>query len=217
MFHVKHSPLASKVFSFLSKACDKYGVSAAETHLSRLSLFVEWLAPRAFQLGLTQYHTAVLMAEHLVLPALFLLTPPVLRHLRSPMLDFGAGSGGLGLSLAFLCPESQIFLADRRQRVIQFIEIAIRRWHLDNCTTLHVDLAAPPEKFRRHIRTGLIRALCPPPEALNLASLWLAPLGSVALWHKPEKFSIPNGFTLAEAVPTNLPSLQLSIFHFAGI
>ncbi len=216
MFHVKHSPLASEVFSFLSDACDKYGVSASEAQISRLSLFIEWLAPRAFQLGLTQYHTAVLMAEHLVLPALFLLKPSVLPHLSSPMLDFGAGSGGVGLSLAFLCPEVQIFLADRRQRVIQFIEIAIRRWHLDNCTALHVDLAAPPDELRGHVHTGLIRALCPPSEALKLASLWLAPQGIVALWHKPEKFSLPNGFMLAEAVPTNLPSLQLSIFRFTG-
>lgn len=217
MFHVKHSPLASEIFSLMRESCLKHGLRGSEAQISRLSSFIEWLAPKAHQLGLTRYRTPLLLAEHLVVPALFLLKPPALDYIGTPLLDFGAGSGGIGLSMAFFYPEWQIYLADRRQRVIQFMELAIKRWHLDNCTALHVDLAAPPDEFRGHIQTGLIRALCPPLEALKLARLWLAPQGIVALWHKPEKFSIPNGFMLAEAVPTNLPSLQLSIFRFAGI
>lgn len=183
----------------------------AKDAATRLRALVEWLAPAAQRVGLTQYPTTEAFAAQLMLPALMLLQPPFEGYLTGPVLDFGAGSGGMGLALATVCPDLQIVLADRRSRVVQFADLCIARFGLGNCSSLQADLMAGPSSDLRY-KLVLLRAFGPTEHALAAAQRWLAPGGAVALWHQPPAPSPGSGLTLALSQPTSVPSLVLTIY-----
>lgn len=178
-----------------------------------LSELIDWLAPAAHQAGLTKYATPAAMREHLVDPALLLLTPALRPFLHSPALDFGAGSGAVGLAIAAAAPDVEVVLADRRSRVVQFVDLAIRRFRLANCRTLLTDLAAPAEEYRQAFGSVLIRAYGPGHIALDQAMRWLRPGGTIALWRRPESPATPEGLIPLRTEATQLPSLVLSIYQ----
>lgn len=182
-------------------------------HPEVLAELIEWLAPAAHRAGLTKYRTPADMKQHLVDPALLLLTPPLRPFLHSPALDFGAGSGAVGLAIAAAAPDVEVVLADRRARVVQFVDLAIQRFRLQNCHTLLTDLAAPAEDHWQAFGSVLIRAYGPGPVALEQAMRWLRPGGTIALWRRPEAPATPDGLISLRTEPTSLPSLVLSIYQ----
>lgn len=212
MFHVKQSSVQDDLTAYLS---DLSATLQTSLPVDALAALLEWLTPAAHRLGLTNYAHPDQVAENLVAPALQLLSPPLRPYLISPALDFGAGSGAIGLSIALAAPETQVLLADRRRRVVEFIDLAIRRHRLPNCHTLLADLAEPPPDWQNRCGTVLIRAFGPTVRALEQALAWLSPDGTIALWHRPPDPTPPDGSRLLVTEPSNVPSLLLSIYRRA--
>jgi len=188
--------------------CDAGRVSEGWDKLPEL---VSWLAPAAHRLGLTKYGTAIAMAEHLVAPTVLLLRPDLQRFIASPILDFGAGAGAVGLSLALLLPHMEVVLADRRQRVVEFLDVAAHRHGLGNCHARLVDLSHPPHGPGEAFATVLIRAFGPAQQALAEARPWIRPGATAVLWHQVGDVQSPDGLTALRTVATPVPSLALTI------
>ena len=214
MFHVKQSPghEGDVVASYLAAYAHRHSLDIALDRLDLLADLLSWLAPASYQLGLTKYADPLQLAEQLAAPALTVLIPDVLPHVSSPVLDFGCGCGAVGLSLATAMPDLEVVLADRRKRVVQFLDIAITRYSLSNCRSLLVDLASQRSCPANEFGTVLIRAFGPVSQALDDAYGWLRPAGTAALWHQPGACRPPDGLTALRTVSTELPSLVLTIY-----
>ena len=183
-----------------------------EDRWEALCAAVAWLGPVAHQMGLTNYSDVQEFTSNLVAPTLPLLRAPFEDHLFSPALDFGAGSGAVGLTLAILRPDLEVVLADRRARVIQFLDLAAHRLHLANCQMLSADLAAPPTEWLQACGTVLIRAFGPTPVALKHAAQLVRPGGSIALWHQPPPPPAPAELRQGLTLMTSVPALALTIY-----
>ncbi|MEI6500120.1 MAG: RsmG family class I SAM-dependent methyltransferase [Armatimonadota bacterium] len=207
---MKHQTSIPKI---LLEEARRVGCTPPEGDLDRLAEALEWLGPAAFRLGLTNYATTAEFTANLAAPVLSLLQASAAPLLQSPALDFGAGSGAVGITVAILRPDLQVILADRRARVVQFIDLGLRRLRLANCTALEADLANPPDDFREAVGTVLIRAFGPTAVALTHASRLVCPGGSIALWHQPPAPPPPADLRLADTLRTGVPSLALSLYE----
>lgn len=215
MFHVKHLPPA-ELATLLTERAAALGLSLPPDRLASLAEALAWLGPAAYQIGLTNYATLPEFVTNLVAPVFPLLTPSLAPVLLSPTLDFGAGSGAVGLSLAILQPDLQVVLADRRVRVLQFIDLALSRLRISNGRTLRIDLADPPADWQAACGTVLIRAFGPTETALAHASRLTRPDGTIALWHQPPPPPPPAPLRQAETLPTGVPALALTIYRPTG-
>lgn len=209
---MKHSTATNDLQSRLSASLQGVGPDTAPAALPHLVDLIEWLHPAACRLGLTQYSDPTALADGLIIPAFAVLRPELPPSILSPALDFGAGSGAVGLSLAIILPGLQVVLADRRKRVVEFLDLVLTRFSVPNCTTLQVDLAEPPAEQANSFGLVLIRAYGPASEALTQAARWLKPAGAAALWHQPPSPDPPEGLVRAETVPTLLSALALTIY-----
>ena len=207
---MKHLVSGITIFSDEARRVD---VALSEDRLSALAEAVEWLGPAAFRFGLTNYASTHEFAANLVAPVLGLLRDSLSELVQSPALDFGAGFGAVGLALAILLPDTQVVLADRRARVVQFLDLCLRRLQLTNCTALQADLANPPHDLIEAIGTALIRAFGPTPVALTYAARLIRPGGSIALWHQPPAPPPPADLRLADTLTTSVPSLALTLYQ----
>jgi 16S rRNA (guanine527-N7)-methyltransferase len=192
-----------------------WGLAVTPPQPERLEELARWLAERAYPLGFTNYPTAEALVEHHIVPtlALFRLFPP---PLTGRVLDLGAGSGVLGLTLALLCPDLQVVLADRRRRSVQFIRLTVARLGLRNASAEQVGAGAPAKSSPGVFDLVCFRALAPAAEALRLAGPLLAPGGSVAAWHQSEAAAFlnpPPGWERLATAPTSLPALSVSRFR----
>ena len=178
----------------------------------RLDELAAWLAERARPLGLTHYRSAEEVARHALLPtfALFALTA---SPLPGPLLDLGAGSGALGLTVAVLCPNLHVVLADRRQRAATFINLTRARLGLHNAQVRQVSAEQLAKEAIGSFEVVCFRALAPAETALGLAKPLLAPSGWVAVWHQsddPAYGDPPEGWLRRATAPTALPALAVS-------
>ncbi len=215
VFHVKQSTEQARLATYLTELRHRQALAIAPERLEPLAELICWVAPAAHRIGLTKYAEPTSLAQNLVAPALHLLSPLLLPHLNSPALDFGAGCGAIGLSIACAAPDMQVVLADRRQRVVQFLDIAIRRHGLSNSTALLVDLQSPPEAMRERFGTVLVRAFGPADVSLASSVDWVRPGGTVALWHQPGACPTPDGLNALRTDATELPSLVLTLYQRA--
>lgn len=217
MFHVKHfSSSNTSLIAQLNSSFDTLQLPTDDFDIPRLVDLLEWLYPAAARLGLTNYPDIGSYTSQLVIPALYLLSPTLEPYRLSPMLDFGAGSGAVGLALACLLPQSEVVLADRRSRVVQFVDLAVSRAELTNARSLLADLSAPSAEQRGSCGTVLIRAYGPTDLALQQALLWTRAEGTIALWHQPPAPDPPDHLTRAHTLDTSLPALALTIYRRNG-
>jgi 16S rRNA G527 N7-methylase RsmG len=207
---VEHSQSVADILSAESR---RGALALPEHRLEALAEAMEWLAPKAFRFGLTNYDDPRDFAASLVAPLLVLLQESASACVQSPALDFGAGSGAVGLALAVLRPDLQLILADRRARVVQFLDLCSRRLQLANCTALLSDLADPPPGVVAAIGTVLSRAFGPTPVALTHASRLVRPGGCIALWHQPPAPPSPVNLRPAGTLATSVPSLALTLYR----
>jgi 16S rRNA G527 N7-methylase RsmG len=216
MFHVKQfiddDP---RLIECVTTLFTKYGIELGSDAPRRLSALLSWLAPSARRLGLTKYGDSGELFAQLVAPSLAVCGPQLRRMLLSPALDFGAGACAVGLSLALVLPELEVVLADRRERVVQFGDLAIHRFQLTNCRTLRVDLNSAASFHSGTPATALIRAYGPPETALSQAMPWVRRGGTLALWHQPGAFQPPDGLTVECMEHTTLPTLVLTVYRRA--
>lgn len=199
-FHILHSTL--------EHWC---GEADSET-VHRLADFVEWASPHASRLGLTRYAEATEFARGLVAPTLALFRPELRHAVRTPVLDFGAGSGALGITVALLWPAVRVTLADRRQRAVHFMELACARFGIDNAEAYVRELALPPTPGDERYALVLLRAFAPTNHALGMAIPWTASGGSIALWHRPPP-PMSCGLELVHTSETTVSDLQLSVYR----
>jgi len=201
------------IIGILEAEVHRLALTGLEDRVVALAEALEWLGPAAFRFGLTNYATTEEFTTNLVAPVLTLLAPSLSGLLQSPALDFGAGSSAVGLALAILRPDMQVLLADRRARVVQFADLALRRLQLANCEGLQVDLANPPSELAGSIGTVLVRAFGPTPVALTHACRLIRPGGSIALWHQPPAPPPPADLRLVDTLATGVPSLALTVYQ----
>lgn len=211
VFHVKHS-----VDDILTHGRAELELSIPDDRWAALADAIAWQGPLAQQMGLTNYPDLAEYTSNLIVPLLPLLQSSLDQYLLSPALDFGAGSGAAGLSLAILRPDLQVVLADRRARVVQFLDLCSRRLHLSNCSTLQADLASPPTEWRHVCGTVLIRAFGPTDLALKHAAQLMRPDGAIALWHQPPSPAPPADLRQAHTLQTSVPALALTIYDRVG-
>jgi 16S rRNA G527 N7-methylase RsmG len=217
LFHVKQSDeITTRIHVALRASLVDLGLDLPLDRTLALAEAIAWLGDRAFRLGLTNYPTPTELFIHLIAPLLKMLTPAVAGYLASPVLDFGAGSGAVGLSLAILRPDLQVILADRRVRVVQFLDLCIAHLQLPNCQSLQVDLANPPADLCGSVGTVLIRAFGPAEQALQYAARLIRPDGCVVLWHQAPSPPPPDNLAQVKQLTTNLESLALTIYCYSG-
>lgn len=207
---MKHS-----VVEILQQHRNKLQLDLSDERWTALAAGIDWLGPLAQQMGLTNYSDLSEFTSQLVAPLLPLLQPTLQHHLLSPALDFGAGSGAVGIALAILRPDLQVVLADRRARVVQFLDLCLRRLQLTNGSALQTDLAAPPSEWQHACGTVLIRAFGPTDVALKHAAQLMRPDGSIALWHQPPPPAPPAELRQAHSLMTSVPALALTIYDRA--
>lgn len=213
VFHVKQFPEDDQVTTYLRQYSQRHALDIPPERLDRIASLISWLAPASHRIGLTKYADPMAMSEQLVAPALLLLAPSLSHHVSSPVLDFGAGSGAVGLALAAAMPASEIVLADRRRRVVQFLDVAAHRHGLANCRSLLVDLGDTTAGPQSGFGTVLVRAFGPADQALVAAEAWLRADGVIALWHRPDACSTPDGLTALGTDETELQSLVLTLYQ----
>ncbi len=170
-------------------------MTADPARLARLWHLLAWLAPNAAALGLTQFGTAPALFEEIAAPALLL--PALLgAPLSGAWAELGPGCGAAGFALAVLSPDAHLTLVDRRERVVSFLELAARRFALDNVSVLRLNLTL---RLEEPLWEGVcFRALGPPTESLCIAAAcarrW------ACAWHTPDLIAYdasPPGFDLA--------------------
>ncbi len=176
-----------------------------------ISALADWTASHAAPIGLTNFHTPHQVLTHGIAPAISLAALP-----NSPpaatWAELGPGSGVLGLTLALLLPDAHVTLVDRRQRVIDYLELTIARAAIANATALLLDPDRDPGAARWD--TVLFRALTRPSDALSMASR-LATRG-ICAFHSPTVTAYeapPAGFARADTQPTLAPNLALTRYH----
>lgn len=210
---MKHDDTTTAIRRCLEQALAASGVRLETDRLAALVEYTEWTADSAQKLGLTQYRSPEEFASGLICPTLGLLSAPLDRFLRSPVVDFGAGSGAMGLSLAFCRPDLEIVLADRRKRVVDFIDVCRARFGLEHCRTLLVDLSRAPASETALGSLVLLRAYGPAKEALAQSARWVSPPGHIALWHQPGTVDLPSSLESVVSLPTSLAALSLTLYR----
>ena len=193
LFHVKHTDI-------LPDHTPPPALEAIAGHLFRAA------AP----LGFTGHSDAFSFLHQGMMPALA-LSRMFRRPLLGQWLEIGSGSGAIGLSLATMHPAAHFTLADRRERVIAHLDLAVRRLGVPNADILQADLRPGP-----HARRWLgvcFRALASPREALQLAAHYSS--RCICAWHSPRtgRYDVPpSGFHLAARAETCTPGLVATLY-----
>ncbi|MCD6350618.1 MAG: class I SAM-dependent methyltransferase [Armatimonadetes bacterium] len=148
--------------------------------LEQMMALAKLLATDAHKLGLTGYSTAPEVVRGLIAPSLI-----ALRWLspeeRLEVLEIGAGSGAVGLTLAIVAPRWRVVLVDRRQRGVSFCDIAALRLGLNNVTARVAD-ARKPQARAVSADAVLLRAVAPPAQDLAMAENFTARKGRAIIW-----------------------------------
>ena len=198
-----------------TEAGAEWGLEIAPSLAERLEELATWLAERGLPLGLTNYPSPQRIAEHHMAPTLALFRLPEFPH-SGQALDLGAGGGALGLTIALLCPQLGVLLADRRRRSASFISVTIARLGIGNARAVQVEATALAKECGGQFDVVGFRALAPAPEALRLSVPLLGAQGFVAAWHQSEDRGYLNptpGWERTATVATSLPGLSVSLLR----
>lgn len=198
----------------LAEAQRRLDFTASPHQLLHIAEYVDWAAPAAQKIGLTKYGAPSEFLDKLVIPTCVLFKAECVSSIIGPVLDFGCGSGALGLTAAILRPESRVLLADRRQRVIDFVNLCIARNGLANAEARIVNLADSSVASEQSFNTILLRAFAPGDEALRAALPWLVSGGHIALWHRPPApDGVHCGLRLLNTTSAGPEGLVLSVYQ----
>jgi 16S rRNA G527 N7-methylase RsmG len=180
--------------------------------LKRLQALAQAIAPAAARLGLTNYATADEYLHHAMLPA-FALLVALPDGPSGEWAEIGAGSGGLGITLAAAAPTATVHLIDRRERVAAFLDLIIARADLPNVRAIQADLPLRSEPER--VYDGIVfRAFPPAARGLRIAARHAR--SWVAAWHSPDVAAYddpPPSLSLVARAPTASEGLLMSLFR----
>jgi 16S rRNA (guanine527-N7)-methyltransferase len=198
-----------------TEAGAEYGLEIPPPLAARLDGLATWLAERGLPLGLTNYPSPQRIAVRHMAPTLAMFRLPDFPR-SGEALDLGAGGGALGLTLALLCPDLRVLLADRRRRSATFIGLTVARLGIENARAMQVEAAALGKEGPGQFDVVGFRALAAASEALRLSAPLLGPRGFVAAWHQAEDPAFlqpPPGWERTATVATSLPGLSVSQFR----
>jgi 16S rRNA G527 N7-methylase RsmG len=216
LFHVKHPAVAEALAHALRQPLPSVSRPLSDREVLSLAEFAAWAGPAAARIGLTQYPDALAFLNGLIVPTLAALSTDVAPRLSSPVLDLGTGSGAIGITVALLRPDLEVTLADRRSRVVQFVDICRSRLALPNCHAVLTDLSDTNSLSGHRFGTVLVRAFGPVERAVRMAGGWLAPGGVIACWQRPPVIHSVHGLRLSTTVVTSVAELQLTLYSQLG-
>ena len=126
------------------------------------------------------------------------------------VLDVGSGAGLPGIPLAVAAPRTHVTLLESNQKKSAFLQQAKLELKLDNVAvaTERVETWRPGRTFE----VVISRAFSDLAEFVNLAGRHVAPGGKLAamkgIYPHEELAQLPAGWTLASAVPLDVPGLR---------
>ena len=187
VFHVKRTadatPVdpAARTAALVASFAERHRITLPPEVLSRAARLWELAIhlSAAARIGLTNYTNPDQLLQRLLLP-----TIAVFRWLdpTSPLsiAELGCGAGPLGLTLAVLVPDWTVFLVDRRDRAVAFVDVVRLKLGISNAVAIQADAARPIDQ--RPVDAALFRAVASPEEDLNIARAWLKPRGLAVIW-----------------------------------
>jgi len=175
----------------------------------------QWLADGAPPLKLSKYADLPSVLSYAIAPALVL---PDLIELSqvNRVVDLGAGSGALGLTLSIIRPGWEVTLIERRSKAATFLEWTIRRFGLENVRVRHENAAVGTTEGAAPYDLVCLRAVASAQRALQLAGSLAGFGGHVVAWHKAEDegFHPPHSpLRYVATTPTVIPGLVASLYR----
>lgn len=205
MFHVKHE-IAQSILATAMEA--SVGVSAERVAVC--ASMIAWMAPKAAKLGLTQFVDPMAFTRNLVLPGIYL--QKFIPQIQCNVAEMGPGNCALGLSVACLRPNNQVYMLDRRSRVTAFAELVTHRFALTNATAVIADMSDPvpppgPYEF------VFARALAETATLFDHLPSFIAPHGHLALIQITDNTPTPANLDLVARQSTNLAELNIDVYQ----
>ena len=191
------------------------GWSLSDEQQQRIVDLAQWLAERAPPLGLSKYADLPSVLSYAMAPALAisdLIEPGEIKR----VVDLGAGSGALGLTLGIIQPGWEVTLMDRSSKTATFLEWTVQWLGVENVTVRHED--ATPAATAGAARYDLVclRAVASARQALQVAGPLAGSGGYVVAWHQAEDegFRSPqSALPYTATTPTVVPGLVASLYR----
>ncbi len=181
----------------------------------RIADLAQWLAERAPPLGLSKYADLPSVLSYAMAPALAisdLIEPGEVKR----VVDLGAGSGALGLTLSIIQPGWEVTLMDRSSKTATFLEWTVQRLGVENVTIRQEDATPAATASVAQYDLVCFRAVASSRQALQLAGPLAMSGGYVVAWHqtedegfRPPQSSLPYRAT----TPTVVPGLVASLYR----
>ena len=175
---------------------------AQQRLLDYLALLAKW--NRIYNLTAVR-ETSRMVSQHL------LDCLAVVPHVKADtLLDVGSGAGLPGIPLAVALPRAHVTLLESSHKKNAFLQQAKLELKLDNVAVAceRVETWRPGRMFE----VVISRAFSDLTEFVNLAGRHAAPGGRLAamkgIYPHEELAQLPSGWTLASAVPLNVPGLR---------
>ncbi len=181
----------------------------------RITGLAQWLAERAPRLGLSKYADLPSVLSYAMTPALAISDLIELSEVKQ-VVDLGAGSGALGLTLSIIQPDWEVTLMDRSSKAATFLEWTVQWLGMENVTVQHEDAALVAADGATQYDLVCVRAVASAQQALQLAGPLAGPGGYVVAWHQAgdEGFRSPQPLLPYTAITSTIvPGLVASLYR----
>lgn len=191
------------------------GWSLSDDQQQRIADLAHWLTERAPRLGLSKYADLPSVLSYAMAPTLVISDLIELSQAKR-VVDLGAGSGALGLTLSIIQPGWEVTLMDRSSNTATFLEWTVQWLGVKNVTVRHEDAAAAATGGAAQYDLVCLRAVASAQQALQLAGPLAGPGGYVVAWHQAEDegFRSPQSpLPYTATTPTVIPGLVASLYR----
>jgi len=191
------------------------GWSLSDDQQQRMVDLAQWLAERAPCLGLSKYADLPSVLSYAMAPALAisdLIEPSEIKR----VVDLGAGSGALGLTLSIIEPGWEVTLMDRSSKTATFLEWTVQWLGMENVTVRHEDAARLTTRGATRYDLVCLRAIASAQQALQLAGPLTVSGGYIVAWHQVEDEgfrSFQSALSYTATTPTVVAGLVASLYR----
>ncbi len=175
----------------------------------------QWLADRAPPLKLSKYADLPSVLSYAMAPTL-VISDLVELNRGKRVVDMGAGSGALGLTLGIIQPGWEVTLMERSSKAATFLEWTVRWLEMENVTVRHEDAALVGADGAAQYDLVCVRAMASAEQALRIAGSLTGSGGYVIAWHQAEDegFRPPHSpLPYTATIPTVVPGLVASLYR----
>jgi len=191
------------------------GWSLSAGQQQRITDLAQWLADRAPPLKLSKYADLPSVLSYAMAPTLAISDLIELSQVKR-VVDLGAGSGALGLTLGIIQPGWEVTLMERSSKTAAFLEWTVRWLEMKNVTVRHEDAALVAADGAAQHDLVCVRALASAEQALRIAGPLAESGGYVVAWHQAEDegFRPPHSpLSYIATIPTVVPGLVASLYR----